>query len=149
MFASVARRSTCSRWNLATSTSGCEDVFFFHRTTKSCPLTCRWLRQSTRRDMRLDVFCASLSALTAATAAFNLAGVVHHRRSTTTTTTRWAALLDTDAAAPVKTAPGAGWEPEWENRPGLSPEKFMESDLSKPDISGMWECPLTRWDSDG
>mmetsp|Transcript_17391 Transcript_17391/g.25989 ORF Transcript_17391/g.25989 Transcript_17391/m.25989 type:complete len:391 (-) Transcript_17391:51-1223(-) len=25
----------------------------------------------------------------------------------------------------------------------------MQSDMSKPDLSGMWECPLTRWDSDG
>jgi hypothetical protein len=24
----------------------------------------------------------------------------------------------------------------------------MASDLSKPDLGGMWECPLTRWDSD-
>jgi hypothetical protein len=24
----------------------------------------------------------------------------------------------------------------------------MASDLSKPDLAGMWECPLTRWDSD-
>jgi len=24
----------------------------------------------------------------------------------------------------------------------------MQSDPSKPDISGMWECPLTRWDSE-
>jgi len=25
----------------------------------------------------------------------------------------------------------------------------MRSDDDKPDLSGMWECPLTRWDSDG
>jgi hypothetical protein len=24
----------------------------------------------------------------------------------------------------------------------------MASDMSKPDLSGMWECPLTRWSSD-
>lgn len=52
-------------------------------------------------------------------------------------------------AAPERIAPDAGYEPEWENRPGLSPEEFMASDMSKPDASGMWECPLTRWDSDG
>jgi hypothetical protein len=101
--------------------------------------------------MRLVEICASLSlgvlAATTTAAAFNPAGVANHRRSTTTTT-RWAAVLETEAA-PIKTAPGAGWEPEWENRPGLSPEKFMASDLTKPDISGMWECPLTRWDSEG
>lgn len=50
---------------------------------------------------------------------------------------------------PQKEAPGAGWEPEWENRPGLTPEEYMESDMTKPDLSGMWECPLTRWDADG
>ena len=49
---------------------------------------------------------------------------------------------------PVKTAPEAGWEPEWEGRDGLSPKDFMESDMSKPDLSAMWECPLTRWDSE-
>lgn len=51
--------------------------------------------------------------------------------------------------APERVAPGAGYVPEWENRPGLSPEEFMKSDMSKPDLSGMWECPLTRWDSNG
>lgn len=25
----------------------------------------------------------------------------------------------------------------------------MRSDTMKPDLSGMWECPLTRWDSEG
>jgi len=25
----------------------------------------------------------------------------------------------------------------------------MKSDMNKDDLSGMWECPLTRWDSDG
>lgn len=50
---------------------------------------------------------------------------------------------------PTREAPGAGWEPDWEDRPGLSPDEFMKSDMSKPDLSGMWECPLTRWDSAG
>lgn len=48
-----------------------------------------------------------------------------------------------------KTAPGAGWTPEWEGRTGLPVSEFMQSDLSKPDLSGMWECPLTRWDYQG
>jgi hypothetical protein len=49
-----------------------------------------------------------------------------------------------------KTAPSAGWEPEWDNRGnGLSPNEFMQSDMTAPDLSGMWECPLTRWDSEG
>jgi hypothetical protein len=52
-------------------------------------------------------------------------------------------------AAPERIAPEAGYAPEWENRPGLTPEEFMASDMSKPDVSGMWECPLTRWDSEG
>ncbi|KAI2503755.1 taurine catabolism dioxygenase [Fragilaria crotonensis] len=51
--------------------------------------------------------------------------------------------------APERIAPEAGYAPEWENRPGLTPEEFMASDMSKPDVSGMWECPLTRWDSEG
>mmetsp|Transcript_21206 Transcript_21206/g.44526 ORF Transcript_21206/g.44526 Transcript_21206/m.44526 type:complete len:455 (+) Transcript_21206:112-1476(+) len=58
-------------------------------------------------------------------------------------------LASTTAQPPERIAPSAGWEPEWEGREGLSPEEFMKSDLSKPDLSGMWECPLTRWDSDG
>jgi len=53
------------------------------------------------------------------------------------------------AVAPQREAPGAGYVPDWENRPGLTPEEFMASDMGKPDLSGMWECPLTRWDSDG
>jgi hypothetical protein len=50
---------------------------------------------------------------------------------------------------PVTEAPGAGYVPEWEGRTGLPPDEFMKSDLSKPDLSEMWECPLTRWDSEG
>mmetsp|Transcript_31584 Transcript_31584/g.47738 ORF Transcript_31584/g.47738 Transcript_31584/m.47738 type:complete len:452 (-) Transcript_31584:229-1584(-) len=49
-------------------------------------------------------------------------------------------------ASPERVAPEAGYVPEWEDRPGLSPEEFMKSDESKPDLSGMWECPLTKWD---
>jgi hypothetical protein len=55
----------------------------------------------------------------------------------------------TEAASPAgqqREAPGAGWVPEWEDRPGLTPEEFMQSDMSKPDLSAMWESPLTRWD---
>lgn len=56
---------------------------------------------------------------------------------------------DASATAVIREAPGAGRKPAWENRPGLTPTEFMESDLSKPDLSGMWECPLTRWDYEG
>ncbi len=52
-------------------------------------------------------------------------------------------------APPERVAPDAGYVPDWEGRTGKAPEEFMESDMSKPDLSGMWECPLTRWDSDG
>ncbi len=58
-------------------------------------------------------------------------------------------LASTTAQPPERVAPSAGWEPEWEGREGLAPEDFMKSDMTKPDLSGMWECPLTRWDSDG
>jgi hypothetical protein len=54
-------------------------------------------------------------------------------------------------AQPIKKeAPLAGWEPDWEDRPsGLTQDQFLQSDLTLPDLAGMWECPLTRWDSDG
>lgn len=65
----------------------------------------------------------------------------HQAKSTTT-------QLFSAVAPPQREAPGAGYVPEWEDRPGLSPEEYMESDMSKPDLSGMWECPLTRWDSE-
>lgn len=64
-------------------------------------------------------------------------------------TTKLASTVEAEAVTPERTAPSAGWEPEWEGREGLTPEEFMKSDPSKPDISGMWECPLTRWDASG
>jgi len=51
--------------------------------------------------------------------------------------------------APERVAPDAGYAPDWEDRPGLPDAEYMASDMTKPDRSGMWECPLTRWDSDG
>ncbi|GFH47663.1 hypothetical protein CTEN210_04138 [Chaetoceros tenuissimus] len=54
-----------------------------------------------------------------------------------------------EAGVPERVAPDAGFMPDWEDRPGLAPEEFMQSDMGKPDLSGMWECPLTRWDSEG
>ena len=53
------------------------------------------------------------------------------------------------STSPERIAPDAGYVPEWENRPGLAPEEYMASDMSKPDLSGMWECPLTLWDAAG
>ena len=57
--------------------------------------------------------------------------------------------LQSTAEPPQRIAPDAGVVPEWEDRPGLSPNEFMKSDESKKDLSGMWECPITRWDSEG
>lgn len=57
--------------------------------------------------------------------------------------------LRSTATPPERVAPDAGYTPEWEDRPGLTPDAFMASDMTKDDLSGMWECPLTRWDSDG
>ncbi len=57
--------------------------------------------------------------------------------------------LQSTATPPERVAPDAGYMPDWEDRPGLPEEKFLETDMSKPDLSGMWECPLTRWDSEG
>ncbi|EJK76052.1 hypothetical protein THAOC_02203 [Thalassiosira oceanica] len=57
--------------------------------------------------------------------------------------------LEREETAPTRVAPDAGWEPEWEGRTGLSPDEFMKSDMDSDDLSGMWECPLTRWDSEG
>lgn len=57
--------------------------------------------------------------------------------------------LFSTAEAPAREAPDAGWVPEWEDREGLPQEEFLYTDMSKPDLSGMWECPLTRWDSEG
>ena len=55
----------------------------------------------------------------------------------------------TTAQPPAREAPGAGYVPAWENRQGKAPEEFLQSDMEKEDLSGMWECPLTRWDSQG
>jgi hypothetical protein len=63
-------------------------------------------------------------------------------------TVRTTALSSTLESAPERIAPSAGRTPEWENRSGLTPAEFMASDMSKPDLSGMWECPLTKWDSE-
>lgn len=59
------------------------------------------------------------------------------------------ALFASTMEPPKRVAPDAGNMPDWEDRPGLSPEEFMASDTTKPDLSEMWECPLTRWDPEG
>jgi len=45
-----------------------------------------------------------------------------------------------------------GTKPEWENRQRTQEytvSEFLQSDENQPDASEMWECPLTRWDSEG
>jgi len=91
--------------------------------------------------MKLSFALLSLAGLPSVSLAFSAAP-----RGSASRMELAASTLD---QAPVREAPGAGSEPAWENRPGLSPEEFMKSDMSKPDLSGMWECPLTRWDSEG
>ena len=54
----------------------------------------------------------------------------------------------------IREPPYAGSVPEWSNRPipknkngqQQQQEQFLQSDMSQPDLSAMWECPLTRWD---
>ncbi|GKZ01205.1 hypothetical protein MPSEU_001071900 [Mayamaea pseudoterrestris] len=58
-------------------------------------------------------------------------------------------LSATTVEPPTREAPGAGYVPAWEDRPGKPQDEFLKSDLSQEDLSEMWECPLTRWDSDG
>ena len=72
------------------------------------------------------------------------------RSTVSTTSTTYMSATIEEKETVIKTAPNAGWEPDWENRKdGLAPTEFMQSDMNKPDLSGMWECPLTRWDSEG
>lgn len=58
-------------------------------------------------------------------------------------------LFSSTMDPPARVAPSAGWTPEWENRPGLAPEEFLNSDPAKPDIgASIYECPLTLWDAE-
>mmetsp|Transcript_112823 Transcript_112823/g.319576 ORF Transcript_112823/g.319576 Transcript_112823/m.319576 type:complete len:519 (-) Transcript_112823:126-1682(-) len=50
------------------------------------------------------------------------------------------------APAPERTDPGAASRPEWANKEAPK-ENFMASDPSRPDLSGLRECPRTRWDT--
>ena len=89
-------------------------------------------------------------------AAFAPAGVSSTTRTSFSTASSTASTLSLRATIEkpeeetiVREAPGAGWVPEWEDRPGLPQEEFLASDMTKPDLAGMWECPLTRWDAEG
>jgi hypothetical protein len=84
-------------------------------------------------------------AFSASTAAFAPA----FQRSTKSVSSASKSARFSTMSPPERTAPDAGWEPEWEGRDGLPAEEFIQSDMSRPDIAGMWECPLTRWDADG
>ena len=98
--------------------------------------------------MLVRSFAVLFLAARSACAAFAPARSPFRSSSTTASSTALFSVVE-EAPSPVKTAPDAGWVPDWENREGLTPEEFMESDMRKPDLSGMWECPLTRWDSEG
>ncbi|KAL7430486.1 hypothetical protein ACHAXM_002229 [Skeletonema potamos] len=87
------------------------------------------------------------AAVLAALAANPSTAFAPTRSSIATSTAKSSSLLST-ITPPERVAPDAGYVPEWEGRTGLSPEEFIASDMSKPDLSGMWECPLTRWDSE-
>lgn len=87
---------------------------------------------------------AVVFSLSASVAAFSPASLRHQPR---TTLSLHATLADKPAL--VREAPGAGYVPEWEDRPGLTQEEFLRSDISKPDLSEMYECPLTRWNAEG
>jgi len=50
-------------------------------------------------------------------------------------------------ATPVRVMPGAGRRPPWANKEAPK-EDFMASDPSKADLSGLRECPRTRWDAE-
>jgi hypothetical protein len=89
----------------------------------------------------MRVLQASLASLLVVSAAA-FAPASQHRAA-------WTTDLSAVSVETKREAPDAGWTPEWENRPGLTREEFMESDMSEPDRAGMWECPLTRWDYDG
>jgi hypothetical protein len=88
--------------------------------------------------MKLSAAAFAL-ALPSATFAFTSSSVIKNGASS--------ALFST-METPLRVAPDAGHVPDWEDRPGLPEEEYMKSNMLKPDRSGMWECPLTRWDSD-
>lgn len=101
-------------------------------------LSHRILSRKSKMKLQFAAFALTVVPATAFTAS-------NVGRSGVATTTS----LFSTAEAPAREAPDAGWVPEWEDREGLPQEEFLYTDMSKPDLSGMWECPLTRWDSEG
>jgi len=89
--------------------------------------------------MRLSLAAVALASMASPIAGFSSTKV----RSTSNS------KLSSTVEPPERLAPDAGYVPDWEDRAGLTPDKFMATDMDKPDLSGMWECPLTKWDSNG
>eukprot|EP00978_Attheya_sp_CCMP212_P019785 scaffold55788_cov52-Attheya_sp.AAC.3 len=116
---------------------GCQDTTIKESKIKPTFFATRSL---TKVQQTMKISCAAAFLLLSATAE-GFAPVVSRSSSTT--------RVFSTAEPPARTAPDAGWVPEWEDRAGLSTEEFMKSDTAKADLSGMWECPYTRWDSQG
>jgi hypothetical protein len=90
--------------------------------------------------MKLSFAAFAVAAMPAATYAFTASSkgrIVSQSR------------LYSSMEPPTRTTPDAEWVPDWEDRQGLEQDEYLQSDLSRPDRSAMWECPLTRWDSEG
>jgi len=94
----------------------------------------------------MKISAAIIATLATTSTAFTPPSIPQQHSSTTT---KLYSTIEKPTTTPERTAPSAGYEPEWEDRTGLSPDEFMKSDMNKPDLSGMWECPLTLWDSEG
>lgn len=88
------------------------------------------------------------SALALVIAASTASAFNAPRRTAALPSKLYAATIEKKDEAPERTAPLAGYVPDWEDRSGLTEEEFMASDKSKPDLSEMWECPITRWDTE-
>jgi len=94
----------------------------------------------------MKISAAIIATLATSSTAFTPPSIPQQHSSTTKL---YSTIEKPTTQPPERTAPSAGYEPEWEDRTGLSPDEFMKSDMNKPDLSGMWECPLTLWDSEG
>jgi hypothetical protein len=96
-----------------------------------------------------------LSTTTTTTYGWTISGIINTKRTTTTsttTTTLYASTTTTSSSSVSRTPPGVGNKPNWENRrrtQEYTVSEFLRSNENQPDASEMWECPLTRWDSEG
>jgi hypothetical protein len=80
-----------------------------------------------------------LLALSNPTAGHQIAGSGHRVGSHST-------MMGATATIPERTIPGAGVKPDWANK-ATPKANFAASNLEVPDLTGLVECPLTRWDS--